>query len=332
LRYFQHYEQLPAKASRSLIAALQARPRFPSVVAELLRTAEGRIAAKQLPAVDGFVHSCLKERSPPGADYHAAILTWAIRRDLLPHRFIPPRVRRISAWWVQAEALAALGGDRLTASAKGRLVNELLLSPVSDVAVAAAVVIVTEGLDVAAKAKQVQRSAACILERFGRIRRGAARVCGIHRYFKDLLGPELPEIDWKKLFRKRYRRVEQQAVWCRAFARTDITAWVNGMDVFNDFLLEAVFKAVPTLGSYTIGNVGGILSCAALNANYPAVTALVREIHDKRGESALSHPVKTKGKARIVVGKTRRIRFGYLRRARKLVRAAVKELAATMKW
>jgi hypothetical protein len=48
--------------------------------------------------------------------------------------------------------------------------------------------------------------------------------------------------------------------------------------------------------------------------------------------SALSHPVKTTGRARIVVGTTGRIKFSYIHRARKLVRTAVKELAGMNKW
>ena len=80
LRYFQRYERLPTKTGRQLITALQARPRFPSVVAELLRTAEGRLSAGQMAAIDRFVQTCLRERFPPGADYHAGILSWAVRR------------------------------------------------------------------------------------------------------------------------------------------------------------------------------------------------------------------------------------------------------------
>ena len=159
------------------------------------------------------------------------------------------------------------------------------------------------------------------------LRRGTNRVCGIRRYFLHLLEEET-EIDWKKFFKKQYRRVEQQAVWCRAFAQTDITAWVNAMDVFNDFLLESLFKRKPALGSYILGSIGGILTCSALKTTFPAVACLAKEIHDKRGESALSHPVKKRGE--VVIKATGRIKFHYLSRAKKLIRAALRELAS--KW
>jgi hypothetical protein len=332
LRYFQGYDQLPRRAGEKLVAALKARPRFPSVVSELLHTAEGRLAEKQLDQVDTFVNETLSDDSPPGSDYQAATLTWAIRRGLLPSRLIPGRITRLSAWWVKAMALAALEASSMREEAKARLLNTFLSAGVSDEAIGGAVQIALENLSLTAKVREMHRAAACVLERFRLIRRDSVRVCGIRRYFEELLGEKTPSIDWRTLFGRRYRRVEQQAVMCRACARTDVTAWVNAMDVFNDFLLDALFRDDPSMGSYSLGGIGSILSCGALRANYPATVRLMTEIHEKRSESALSHPVKTKGKARVVVKPTGRIKFGYIRRGKKFVLAALQELAGKKKW
>ncbi len=332
LRYFQQYAELPPKSGDKLVAALKARPRYPSVIAELLRTAESRLNAAQMSAVDKFVLECLADSALQGADYLAATMKWGIRRDLVARRLIPARISNLSAWWAQGEVIAAIDQDCLSDEAKTELLNEHLQAEVSDVAIAAAVHIVQEKVRVTAKAREMQRSAACVLESFGLIRRGAVRVCGVRRFFESLLEGESHEIDWKKMFRRKYHRVEKQAVWCRAFAQTDITAWVNAMDVFNDFLLDALCKHDSSLPRYTLGGIGGILSCTHLKTTYPAVTAMVVEIHEKRSKSALSHPVKTQGKARTVVGATGRVKFSYINRARKLVRAAVKELARMKKW
>lgn len=331
LRYFQRYVELPEKDGERLLAALRARPRYPSVIADLLNTAEDRIEGQQLSEVDLFVRDCLADHSLQGADYLAAAAKWGIRRGLLPRRSIPALVRKLTSWWAQGEVLAALGNGTLSDPARESLLNEFLRSPVSCVAVAAAVRIANDGLAVTTKPKDMQRSAACVLESFNLIRRGVARVCGVTRYFESVIG-NAPDVDWKKFFGGQYRRVERQAVWCRAFAQTDITAWVNAMDVFNDFLIDGLCRHDPLLPRYTLGGLGGILSCGHLARDYPAVTKLITEIHDKRGDSALSHPVKTKGKARVVVGATGRIKFGYLGRAKKLMRAAVVELAGKNKW
>ena len=101
---------------------------------------------------------------------------------------------------------------------------------------------------------------------------------------------------------------------------------------FDDFLLDGLCRHDAALPAYTLGGIGGILNCTHLKTSYPALTKLVTEIHDKRGDSALSHPVKTKGKARVVVGATGRIKFSYLNRAKKLVRAMLAELESKKKW
>jgi hypothetical protein len=331
LRYFQRYAQLSEKDGTSLVAALHARPRFPSVIAELLDTADGRLAADQVSGVDLFVRKCLADGSLQGADYYAAVMKWAIRRGLVTRSSISARVRRLSSWWAQAEVLAVLVSGTINEPMREKLLNESLLCPVSCVASAAAVRIAHDGLKITVKAKEMQRSAACVLESLKLIRKGQSGVCGIRRYFESLVGADVA-INWRLFFRRRYRRVERQAVWCRAFAQTDITAWVNAMDVFDDFLLEGLCRHDAALPAYTLGGIGGILNCTHLKNVYPALTKLVTEIHDKRGDSALSHPVKTKGKARVVVGATGRIKFGYLNRAKKLVRAILGELESKKKW
>jgi hypothetical protein len=164
--------------------------------------------------------------------------------------------------------------------------------------------------------------------------KGAGAVCGIERYFRKLLGASSHSIDWKRLFGRDYRGAERQAVLCSGRAEADITAWVNAMDVFDDWLLKAIFRRDKALGSvYKIGNLGSMMGQRNLKTKYPAVQALVVEIHEKRGESSLSHPVKKKGG--VIVKRAGLIRYRYIFRAKKIIRKALMELAnaaATMGW
>src|SRR5262249_38602551 len=89
LRYFQRYAELSEKDAASRVAALRARPRFRSVIAELLDTADGRLAADQIRDVDLFVRECLADGSLEGADYYATVTKWAIRRGLVGRPSIP---------------------------------------------------------------------------------------------------------------------------------------------------------------------------------------------------------------------------------------------------
>jgi hypothetical protein len=157
--------------------------------------------------------------------------------------------------------------------------------------------------------------------------KGAGAVCGIERYFRKLLQAPPPEMDWKRFFGRDYYSAERQAVLCSGLAQANVMAWVNAMDVFNDWLLKALFRRDKTLGStYTIGKLGSMMHQGNLKATYPAVQALVAEIHEKRGESSLSHPVKKKGA--VIVKRAGLIRYGYIFRAKKYVRKALAELSA----
>jgi len=49
-----------------------------------------------------------------------------------------------------------------------------------------------------------------------------------------------------------------------------------------------------------------------LKIKYPAIQSLVVEIHEKRGESSLSHPVKKKGAT--IIKRAGLIRYGYITR------------------
>ena len=134
-----------------------------------------------------------------------------------------------------------------------------------------------------------------------------------------------PAIKWKSVFKKDYAQAERQAVMCRAKADTDVSAWVNAMDVFDDLLLNALYRHDASLGKYTLGRIGSVLNGGRLQKGYPAIYALVEDIHARRAESALSHPmVKKTGHP------TKIIRYGYLKKAKSLIRAALAELAA--KW
>ncbi|MDQ2711133.1 MAG: hypothetical protein M3Y24_02670 [Acidobacteriota bacterium] len=141
----------------------------------------------------------------------------------------------------------------------------------------------------------------------------------------NLLGKSVSGIDWKKIFGQDHRKAEIQAVWCRAYALTNATSFVNAMDVFNDWLLIQLYAHNPSLGTYTTGKIGSILNSTRLKAAYPKLLEMVTDIHDHRYGSHLSHAkVKNTGKP------TGYIPFFYLRRAKRLMVVAFLELSR--KW
>src|SRR4051812_11731672 len=85
-----------------------------------------------------------------------------------------------------------------------------------------------------------------------------------------------------------HSKAELQAVWCRAYARTNITSFVNAVDVFNDWLLIQLYAHDPSLGRYAAGGIGSILSSTRLKTAYPRLTIMITDIHNQRYGSHLS--------------------------------------------
>ena len=107
----------------------------------------------------------------------------------------------------------------------------------------------------------------------------------------------------------------------RALSDTNVTAFVNAADVFNDRLLSRLYQHDTSLGIYQLGAIGSVLSSTRLQNNYPAIFQLCDGIHAERLKSSLSHPiVKKTGKP------TSRIPFRYLRTAKGLCVRALTEL------
>jgi hypothetical protein len=107
----------------------------------------------------------------------------------------------------------------------------------------------------------------------------------------------------------------------RALADTNVTAFVNAADVFNDLLLSRIYLHDTSLGTYVLGNMGAVLTSARLRASYPATLQLCTDIHEQRLRSNLSHAVvRRTGKA------TSRIPYRYLRTAKRLYIRAIQEI------
>lgn len=130
------------------------------------------------------------------------------------------------------------------------------------------------------------------------------------------------KVNWKRFFGNDYSNAEKQIICCRAFAETDITAWINAMDVFNDWLLISLYRNDPSLGTYKEGKVGSVMNSKRLKTKYPSIHAMIESIHNKRYESNLSH-----AKQGRTGRPTQRIKYSSLKKEKPIIRAAISEIA-----
>jgi Reverse transcriptase (RNA-dependent DNA polymerase) len=321
MRYFRRYERLPITVTRDLLDRLKREPLYESTTAEIVTTLDQRTPSSHVAIFRRILRKQWKPRAA-GIVLKAALGRPLFREAYLNETRVRYGLRAVQEWWPRAELFSVLNENSFGTHFLKSVLNLGIRDQVDDVALSAANRLATIGLNVERPLKSLNRAAAMSLRQLGVISRLPRGVDGVERTLKALVG-RTTGVNWRVVFGKDYKQAEKQAVFCRALADTNATAFVNAADVFNDLLLSRLYRHDPTLGTYTLGKVGSILSSKRLRRHYPSVLKLVSDIHEQRYISNLSH-----AKARRTGKPTGRIKFRYRQRAKTLMRSAFAELAA----
>lgn len=322
LRHLRKYDRLPRTVADDLLDRLKKEPLYENTTSEIVTTLDQRTP----PAHRSRTVSALKrlwQKRSLGPELRAAVGRPLFRDGILSEGTIRYALVATRDWWVRGELYGSLPQSRYGKAFLANAFNQGLRDQVGDVALSATLGLASIGIKPTKPLKTLNLAAARTLRQLGIISRLPKGVDGIERSLSQLTGRPTA-VNWRSVFKQKYKQAEKQAVFCRALADTNITAFVNAADVFNDLLLDRLYRHDPTLGSYTLGNIGSILSSVRLQNQYPAVFALVSEIHEKRLSSSLSHAM-----ARKTGKPTGRIKYKYRNRAIRLMRAAFSELGAS---
>jgi len=322
VRYLQRYRRLPVGAGKPLVDVIKTVPLYPTIHAAFIEAARGRLRARQARSVDIVAEKLWKPTTLQG-DLLTSIARWRMSRGKLTYSQMKYAIRRAGSWWARAQVALFLSEEVIGRPSFETLLNHALRDKSSDVAMAAAFVMGQTGASVSSPRRDIHPSANPILKELGLIKRARSRPCGVHTSLERIAGT-IATVNWRHFFGSNYADAERHAVECAAFAETNITAWVNAMDVFDDWLLTSLYAHVPGLGKYTTGKIGSIMSSTRLQRSYPKTHAMVKAIHDKRRESLLSHP-KDFGTGKT----TRPIKYRFFTKMKPIIREAIAELAAT---
>ncbi len=317
-RYLARYDWLPDRVVDRLTKEVIEQTLYHAVAAAFVRSATGRVKAHKLRRF----RSALKRRWQPRvmqADLAGALLHALAPMDGLTERQHEYAISYGRGWWVRTQAVLALKTSALPTGNKARLANMALTNECNDVAVAAAWICGTEGYVVSAARRAIRSPAKEILKKFGLLRRGGPRECYVDSMFTELTGATGGPV-WRRFLARNYRHVEKQLVSGVAYSKTSATAWINCMDVLNDWLLIALYQRDAELGKYEAGKVGSVMGSTQLSAKYPAFAAWVQFVHRHRYESQLSH-----AKAKKTGRPTRALKFSIVKKACRLLREAVQE-------
>lgn len=324
-RYLRQYRRLPKRAAERLIKEIECQELYPAIRAELLSAAHGRLAERQARSLATLVKKDIwRPRSNP-ADLFAVAGKLLLSAGRLTLRQLRYSCLSAKPWWGRAQLVLALDPKSVADTALTNLLNDSLRDENDQVALAASFGIAMHGIALRPPLTEIAPIAADVLKEFGVIARTPPPPCGIEDSFRRMLG-SVPGINWQEVFNANYRTVEKHIIFARAQAETNVSAWVNAMDVFDDWLLVALYAhASAAIGSYNLGNIGSVMNSPRLKRAYPAIQAFVVDIHTKRLENPLSHP-----KSKSTGKPTKPIRWGYMATGKRLLRKALNELHA--KW
>lgn len=321
--YLNRYVKLPRSGGEKLVEVIKASTLYASVRAEFISAADGRLEAVQNRKLARMLKKLWTPRAM-SADLQVAIGRFLMRTGDLSPKQVAYACRTAPSWWTRAALIEAAVPASLGATTIQQVVNNGVQDDGGDTALAAG----WKGFKTAhvppGKRKAWKKSAELLMKELGMIQRSTAAHCGITNAFTKL-DAKIPASNWRKLFGTRYSQAEWQAIETVAASGVNITGFVSFLDVFDDILIDAVYKVDPAIGNYTLGGIGSVLHAPTgrFAMKYPKTYELAKEVHDRRYESMASHPlIKRTGKP------TKRISYKFLPKAKRLLREAVVELRA----
>ncbi|MEX2048514.1 MAG: reverse transcriptase domain-containing protein [Gemmatimonadota bacterium] len=321
--YLRRYSRLPRVPAQRILEQVRENTLYAAVRTEFINAADGRLPASQDRAMAKLLRRSWVPRDRH-ADLQVAIARFLIRTGSLTPNQVRHACKVAPSWWTRSMLIllaepATLGGSPI---------ESILMLGVKDRARDVALAAAWKGYQLnhvpPGRRKTWNRAGELLFREVGLIKRSSAAYCGITQAFGKL-GPRIPALNWRRLFGSRYQQAERQAVETVAASGVNITGYVNLLDVFNDWLLDAVYRTDPTIGTYTLGHIGSVLGTptSRFATRYPMTYAFAAAVHEQRYQSMASHPlIKHSGKP------TKRISYRFLGKSRRLLTSAAHELKA----
>jgi hypothetical protein len=320
VRYLERYRKFPESVSKQIARHIQEDPLYPAVAAEFINVANGRITGRYKAEVLEKIKRLWYPKKLQD-DLLVSMAQWLMVEGKLSYDQIKYACTNVNSWWARTNLILSINPCLIGRPSFEHLISLALRDLNADVSLAAAFRVLNENISVQGSIRDINRAGKIVLRQGAAIRCAPGTVCGIHESMKRML-KTVPSINWRRYFGRDYKRVERQVVCIAGYQETDVTSWVNAMDVFNDWLLNALHRNDSSIGAYSFGNIGGSLNNRKRIGKYPAISELVLEIHTQRYESNLSHAIQWKS------GKpTRPIKWSYFKKGCRLLSSAILELS-----
>lgn len=318
--YLLRYNRLPRIPAELIVEEIKQNTLYQSVRAEFISVADGRLPKEQEEVLGKFLNK-IWTPSSLHPDLLVRSARFLINNGRLTDKQIIYACGKVRPWWARATLVDELSPHHVALNTCKIILDERIMDEARDVALESGWKSFNSNIPLSSPRRKWNPAGGILLKELGVIQRNTATYCGIQKSVERLV-PRIPVINWKNIFSSHYQQAEIQAVEICSLAGTNITAFVNALDVFNDLLLDALFSKDGTIGKYTLGKIGSVLTPGnKLNKNFPHTFDLAYEVHEARYQSMYSHPrVKSTAKP------TKKIGYRFLGKARGLLSKAINEL------
>ena len=287
--YLQKFDVLPDMHAKKLLAHIKAQELYPVIRSSLIEAADGRMPPSYSKKLRSMLKPFwkLKANTP---ELSSALWRSLHRLDHFTERQADYALLNAHSSWLRMSLHFGMPWFSLSTVRRDRLLNASIRGQDADTAIAAAWIGALLDMNVQRPIRKIHPLAKLILRESGKLRRADTSVCGIRMSIRDMTGSEI-DVNWRKFFGKNYSQAESKIVACRGYYKTNPTAWVNMLDVFNDLLIDTLFRRDGSVGAPSLGNFGGITHNLKFSAKFPKTHSYAVLVHEKRLESELSHAV-----------------------------------------
>jgi Reverse transcriptase (RNA-dependent DNA polymerase) len=319
--YLQKFPTLPDKHGDRLLRHILAHDLYPAIRASLVVAADDRLSVTQTKRLRSLLKKLWAPRS------NAPELTAALWKAL--HRLSHMTERQTDyallysrTPWLRTRLHFGMPWFEISKARRDRLLNFSMRSKDADVALTASWLAALLDCEIRKPIRDIHPLAKIVLRENGKLRRADTKVCGIRQALHEMIGIDM-DVNWRKFFGKNYRQAESKIVACKGYFKTNPTAWVSMLDVFNDLLVDDLFKRDGTIGGRNLGNFGGVIGNRAFMTKFPKTHKYILAVHTKRSEGELSHAI-----VKATKTPTGRIPFKWLKEGSGLLAGALSEFVA----
>jgi hypothetical protein len=315
------FDEVPERHAKRLIEEVEKQELYPAVRAAFIHSSVGRMPDSTIPKAKTVLKKLWQPKLSQ-VDLSDALWRWLCRENHLTIAQMRYGLTSNLSPWLLMRLHFGMQWADISPAQRSAWLNHTMRSKHVDVAISAAWLCGMFGIKPKKPTRDINPLAKLMLKELGLMRRADSSVCGIRLAIMEMTGHDIP-IRWKKFFGKLYKRAEAQITTCKGYFKTDPTAWVNAIDVFNDLWLNALYCHDTTLGNYTLGKIGSVLKSTRLKSDYPAISKFANQLHEKRLESDLSH-----AEVKLTKKPTKPIKFKWLRPGARLLLRGTQELQA----